>query len=197
MDKENKEFSSSNDVLYNKNKTSLLKYPLGKEDNSFEGPSSLERFESYSFYQSKYLKKLYIPKNVKYIGFRAFAKTNIKEIYFKGDPPLFGKYIFEGLIVIVYYPVGNINWEKYLMEKFEAKNIYWKEWKVTDNNSSSTPKVVWACCLVIYAIFIIIFGVYIYFKKKNFCNKRNINSDNSINSNDSNNIDNQLNENII
>ena len=197
VDKENKEFSSYKDVLFNKNKTSLISYPPGREDNSFEWPSSLERFEDYSFYQVKYLKKLYIPKNVKFIGNRAFSKTSIKEIYFKGDPPIFGNYIFEGLNIIVYYPKGNQNWEKYLMEKFEAKVIYWKEWEVSDNNSTSIPTIVLACCFATYVIFIIIFGIYIYLKKKNFCNKRNVNSDNSINFNNSINDANQLNENIV
>ena len=196
VDKGNKDFSSYKDILYNKNKTSLIIYPPGRDDNSFEGPSSLEKFENYSFYQVKYLKKLYIPKNVIFIGFKAFAHTSIKEIYFKGDPPIFGNHIFQGLNVIVNYPEGNKNWEEYLTENFGAIDIYWKEWKVSDNNSSSTPKILLGCCLIIYVIFIIIFGMYICIKKKN-CLKRNINSDNSNNSDNSINSNSQLNRHLI
>lgn len=144
VDSSNNYFCSNKDILYNKNKTIIIYYPPGKIGDSFEGPSSLERFENYSFYLVKNLTKLYIPKNVKLISEGAFSKSSIKEIYFKSDPPILGNYIFWDINVTIYYPRGNQEWIKYAQggEKFEAKAVYWKEWDVPKEKFFTKKKII-------------------------------------------------------
>ena len=158
VDSNNKDFCSDKDILYNKNKTIIINYPPGKSDDSFEGPSSLEKFENYSFYLVKKLQKLYIPKKVNFISEGAFAQsTNLKEIYFKSDPPILGNYIFWDMNVTVYYPRGNKKWAKYFNETFEAKALYWKEWDVPkDKESFFSKKNILIGSLAIGGIIIIV-----------------------------------------
>ena len=177
VDSSNKYFCSSNDILYNKNKTIIVYYPPGKSGETFEGPSSLEKFENYSFYLVKKLQKLYIPKNVKFISEGAFAQSSIKEIYFKSNPPILGNYIFWNINVTVYYPRGNKNWTKYFDQKFEAKAVYWQEWDIPKESSSSS-KAVLACFLTIGGIVILagIIILIIWLKKKRIINLSSLNT---------------------
>ena len=171
VDSNNKYFCSNEDILYNKNKTIIVNYPPGKRGETFEGPSSLETFEKYSFYLVKELKILYIPINVKFILEGAFVKSSIKEIYFKSDPPILGNYIFWDMNVTVYYPRGNHNWTKYCDQKFEAKAVYWQEWDAPKESSSFfSNKIILIGSLAIGGIIIvaiIIALIVCLIKKKN------------------------------
>lgn len=91
VSKNNSKFSSQNGVLYNKTKTELLFYPVGKKDGTFTIPSSVKTVSDYSFYakefdfaygmnDNKYLKKLIVSENVK--SFRSSVNENVK-IYYK------------------------------------------------------------------------------------------------------------------
>ena len=179
VDSSNKYFCSNKDILYNKNKTIIVNYPPGKRGDSFEGPSSLEKFENYSFYLVKELKKLYVPKKVKFISEGAFAQSSIKEIYFKSDPPIFGNYIFWDINVTVYYPRGNQNWAKYFNDKFEAKDIYYKEWDVPKESSLFSKKNIFIASLAVGGI-VIITGIIILIvcltKKRSNLNSLDANS---------------------
>ena len=124
----NKYLASQNDILYNKNLTTIINYPPGKVEEKYEGLSTLERFENYSFYYTKQVKAVVVPKSVKYIGEAAFARSNIKEVYFAGEPPTLGQYIFGDLNVTVYYPKTSTKWKQYLEEKYNAKEIRWQTW---------------------------------------------------------------------
>ena len=51
----NTEFSSENGVLYSKDKTELLLYPMAKSDTNFTIPDSVTRIASYTFKGARYL----------------------------------------------------------------------------------------------------------------------------------------------
>ena len=117
VDSDNQFLTSKKNILYNKNKTTIINYPPGKVEEKYKGLSSLERFENYSFYYTKNVSAVVVPKNVKYIGLGAFGDSNIKEIYFAGDPPILGEYIFHNLNVTVYYPEDNEKWKDGKIER--------------------------------------------------------------------------------
>jgi len=64
--------SDENGVLYNKDKTTLLMYPVSKMDSSFEIPSSVTTIGEDSFFCCPYLESITIPNGVTSIGMYAF-----------------------------------------------------------------------------------------------------------------------------
>ncbi len=96
VDENNKNYSSQDSVIFNKNKTTLVSYPSYKTgsynipssvtriaDYAFEGctgltsitiPNSVTSIADYAFYRCTKLKNITIPNSVTSIGFKAFSK---------------------------------------------------------------------------------------------------------------------------
>ena len=58
VDNENQKYSSSEGVLFDKNKETLLYYPRSKQANEYIVPNTVHYIKSVSFYQNVFLKKL-------------------------------------------------------------------------------------------------------------------------------------------
>ena len=71
----NPNFSVQNGVLFNKTKTELIQYPIGKEDETYEIPSSVTSILYGAFAESEYLTNISIPEGVTYIGESAFNQA--------------------------------------------------------------------------------------------------------------------------
>ena len=67
VDSKNKYYSSENGVLFNKNKTALVKYPSGKTEKTYKIPESVKTINTYAFYGAANLETIIIPKSVKNI----------------------------------------------------------------------------------------------------------------------------------
>ena len=65
---ESKFFTSVNGVLYSKDKTELVAYPVEKEDESFSIPDGTESIGEYAFANNNFLKSVYIPDSVTSFG---------------------------------------------------------------------------------------------------------------------------------
>ena len=79
-DKNNKNYTSVNGVLFNKNKTEILAYPNAKS-SSYVIPSSVKEIGSAAFYDCTGLKSVTIPSSVKEIGIDAFSGcTGLKSV---------------------------------------------------------------------------------------------------------------------
>lgn len=75
VSKKNPNYSSdSNGCLYNKDKTALLRYPVGKTDKSFTVPKQVKRIGSLAFLQAWNLETLKMYDNVTTIGSDAFYR---------------------------------------------------------------------------------------------------------------------------
>lgn len=72
VDVNNTVYSSENGVLYNKDKTTIYKYPEGKTDSVFEIPSSVTTVGEYAFNNCVNLTSVTIPKTVSQIQRYAF-----------------------------------------------------------------------------------------------------------------------------
>lgn len=78
-------FSSENGVLYNKDKSVLICYPMDKEDTSFTVPSSVKTLSISSFCKNDHLESVDI-SSVTTIGTYAFDKCiNLKNVKFSKD----------------------------------------------------------------------------------------------------------------
>lgn len=81
VDPQNTAYSSVDGVLYNYDKTTLIKYPPNRPATTYSIPSTVTRLENYSFDESKNLTSMVIPANVEAVGAGAFDKcTGIKEL---------------------------------------------------------------------------------------------------------------------
>ena len=75
VDKANKNYSSENGVLFNKNKTKLILYPAGKADRSYTIPSSVTSILSGTFSGCSNLSAISLPDSINYISSYAFEGT--------------------------------------------------------------------------------------------------------------------------
>ena len=75
----NSKFSSSDGVLFNKDKTTLIQYPVGKADTSYNIPASVRKIGEGAFAWAK-LKNVTIPNSVESVGKEAFSFSALKSI---------------------------------------------------------------------------------------------------------------------
>ena len=68
----NRNYSSTDGVLFNKNKTELITYPLGKPDSEYAIPNSVTSVDSYAFDGCTSLTSIIIPNSVTSISLCAF-----------------------------------------------------------------------------------------------------------------------------
>lgn len=74
---ENINYSSIDGVLFNKDKTVLMKYPAGKVSFNYCAPNGVKTLASESFYGSKGLYGITIPESVSIIEAHAFQDTSL------------------------------------------------------------------------------------------------------------------------
>ena len=82
-------FSSVDGVLFAKDKTMLLGYPIASPRKTYFVPEGVTYIRAGAFVHNMYLRKLVIPEEVTYMGWHLFNETkSLKELYIKGvlDP---------------------------------------------------------------------------------------------------------------
>ncbi len=81
VSEENEFYSSVDGVLFNKNKTHLIKYPINKSDVEYAVPETVTEIGEFAFLDCTKLEHIMLPDGVSKINSRAFAKcTNLKNI---------------------------------------------------------------------------------------------------------------------
>ena len=102
VDAANPAFCSENGILFNKDKTSLIKYPAKKPEISYAIPESVTKIETSAFDCNEIIKQVTIPGNVTSIGSMAFnfcsalEQVNIPErVNFIGNSAFSGSGITE------------------------------------------------------------------------------------------------------
>lgn len=80
VDPTNKNFSSNNGILYNKNKTTLIRFPQGIT-GELTIDSTVNKIEGYAFYLCSKITKVYIPIKIATIGENAFSNCTALTIY--------------------------------------------------------------------------------------------------------------------
>ncbi|MBQ2835693.1 MAG: leucine-rich repeat protein [Clostridia bacterium] len=90
----NKNYSSDNGVLYNKNKTSLVIYPAGKENEEFEIPDTVTEICADAFDSCVNLKSIEIPGTVEEIKNQCFRGSNLINVILNEGLKRIGEYAF-------------------------------------------------------------------------------------------------------
>lgn len=76
VDIANTAYCSENGVLFDKNKTTLLQYPAGKNETIYNMPNNVKSIGNYAFTQCTTLTQVSIPNSVTKIGKWAFCQCN-------------------------------------------------------------------------------------------------------------------------
>lgn len=73
-------FSSADGILFNKDKTEMVRYPIGKADTSYTIPTTVEVIGAHCFQRCNKLESIIIPNSVHTIKNRAFAECIFESI---------------------------------------------------------------------------------------------------------------------
>ena len=93
----NTNYASVDGILFNKNKSTLLKYPPAKKDASYSVPDRVTKIDKYAFYGCENLENVTINDNVRYIEDSAFRScTGLKSIVIPERVVSIGRYAFSG-----------------------------------------------------------------------------------------------------
>jgi len=76
VDNNNQHYSSHNDILYNKQKTKLISYPINKTDSLISIPNTVTNVIPYAFYNATNVTKIVIPESISYIHSYTFSYIN-------------------------------------------------------------------------------------------------------------------------
>ncbi len=85
VDEANQNFCSIDGVLFNKDKTVLYQYPIGKTETSYSIPNGVMSIDTLAFYRCDSLKSVLIPGSLNNIDEQAFRRLeNLTDIYYTG-----------------------------------------------------------------------------------------------------------------
>ena len=82
---DNEYYSDENGVLFNKEKTELIRYPKDKSEDAYTIPDSVEKICARAFYQCKKLKSVASNKSLKEIEKEAFLESGITDVNLSSD----------------------------------------------------------------------------------------------------------------
>ena len=83
--KNNDYFSSSENVLFDAQKTRIIRYAPEKTETEYTIPETVTTIDKGAFFAASNIEKLTITKSLESIGDEAFSNTEIKDIYYYGS----------------------------------------------------------------------------------------------------------------
>lgn len=136
IDKENLYYlHDTNGILYNKDKTTLLIYPMGNTRLTFTIPATITKIALEAFENNTHIQRIIVPEGVTEVGAKAFnGCTNLSSIYFRTlSAPNIYEQVFNsaganvnGLTIYCiqqpdkWYEGKEFLWQNYNVEKYNA-----------------------------------------------------------------------------
>ena len=108
VDINNPNFSSDGGVFFNKVKTNLILYPMGKADVSYSIPNGVTYVDNRAFYNCARLTNIYIPDSVTDIGDEAFSYCrSLTDIIIPNSVAGIGRGVFSGCTSLTSILISN------------------------------------------------------------------------------------------
>ena len=108
VDENNENYCDINGILFNKDKTELIQYPIGKTDISYTIPDSVTSIGWDAFYGCESLTSITIPNSVTSIGGSAFSWcTSLTSITIGNSVTSIGSYAFYNCESLTSVTIGN------------------------------------------------------------------------------------------
>ena len=80
VDEDNPNYCDIDGVLYSKDKKTLLRYPRGRSESTYDFPIGIEAFGELAIWGNPYLKSLVIPDSITSLRLAIYSCDNLKEI---------------------------------------------------------------------------------------------------------------------
>ncbi len=97
VDADNTSYHSENGVLFDKEMTDLIQYPVGKTDTTYAVPDSVTTIDDYAFQYCSKLVSLTLGNNVDSVGFNAFSNcTSLTTVNIPKSVTYINWYAFDG-----------------------------------------------------------------------------------------------------
>ncbi len=96
VEADNKNFTSQDGVLFNKDMTTLIGYPAGKKGETYTIPTTVNKIGSDAFYASVNLTSIDIPENVSELCRHSFSSCKFKSIHIPASITTFGEEVWYG-----------------------------------------------------------------------------------------------------
>ena len=108
VDINNQYYSSENGNLFNKDKTTIIQYAIGKTDTQYTIPDSVTSIGSHAFYECSSLESVTIGNSVTSIGYNAFYEcSNLKSVVIPDSVESIGDGAFGGCSSLESVTIGN------------------------------------------------------------------------------------------
>lgn len=171
VDQNNTFYADKLGVLYNKNFTSLLCYPVGRTENIFEVPNDVITISDSAFTSCNALTQIDLPDTVTSIGFCAFEKCSsltkihipnnvasidslafydcekLEQITFNGDAPRISSSAFTSVTATVYYPSNNGTWTENVRQNYDGTLTWIAHTHTWDDDDCTTASICTGCGL--------------------------------------------------
>lgn len=95
VDKDNPVYFSEDGILYDKLKTTLIRYPNGRANTAFTIPNSIKTIGEGAFFYSKHLTSVTIPKGVTKIDNLAFTESALTSVIIPDSVTTIGDGVFK------------------------------------------------------------------------------------------------------
>lgn len=134
---DNEWYCSENGIVYDKDKTVLLRYPAGKNATSFDIPDSVQTIGKEAFSDSVYLETVSIPDSVKKIEYHAFYDSqSLEMVEIPASVEVIGNNVFDACYSLEAINVSSENAtyssvDGVLFSKNGTELIYYPATKVT------------------------------------------------------------------
>ncbi len=153
-------FTSTGGVLYDKDKSRLIKYPAGKSNSTFTVPNSVANIESSAFHNCTNLESIIFEENskLKNIGEEAFSgAASLKAITLSNSVESIGSWAFENCLSLTNITIpDSVIWiDEYAFYNCTDLTIYceaeskpsgWdNEWNSISYSNLSSCHVLWNC----------------------------------------------------
>ncbi len=143
VDKANKKYCSINGVLFNKNKTELIEYPIGNKAKTYAIPNGVTSINEAAFENCKSLTSVTISNDVKSIGVCAFQFCNLTSISIPVSVKLIDMFAFNcKKIKDTYYGGSDAQWGEIVISEGNNafSDIHFNSNGSTSSEPTSTPE---------------------------------------------------------